>query len=111
MLSEDVALKGLDAVDEDDGVVNLHYDGQGHHLLLLITILDLLLKKLLEGGSLHPGGVDDLSSLELQPLLEDLDGTVLASEGEVDGDTPGCGCYEVLLAREKVLRSNCPLLK
>ena len=45
--------------------------------------------------------VDDLASLELEPLLENLHGSDIASEG--DGDPPGRGHDVALLLREKVL--------
>ena len=45
--------------------------------------------------------IDDLASLELEPLLENLHGADIASEG--DGDAPGRGHDMALLPRERVL--------
>ena len=44
---------------------------------------------------------DDLASLELEPVLENLHGADIASEG--DGDAPGCGHDVALLPKKKVL--------
>ena len=55
-------------------------------------------------ASLRPGNIvseDDLASLELEPLLENLHGADIASEG--DGDAPGRGHDVALLPRERVL--------
>ena len=56
-----------------------------------------------EKTPLYQVSVDDLASLELEPLLENLHGADIASEG--DGDAP-CRGHDVdvaLLPREKVL--------
>ena len=64
-------------------------------------------EEILESGGVLHSGVYNLGSLEIQPLLENLDEAVLASEG--DGDAPDRGCYEVLLARENVIPVPCPV--
>ena len=38
--------------------------------VIAVAVLNLLDEELLESGGIHPGGVNDLARLELEPLLE-----------------------------------------
>ena len=75
-----------------------------HDEPVVIAVLNLLDEELLESGGVHPGGVNDLARLELEPLLEDHDGAVLASEGDLDAG--GTGHDVALLGQEEILVAN-----
>ena len=99
MLGKDVTVVGLDEVTKEDGIID-HHGGvlvKRNCQLLFIAVLDLLGKELLDSGGIHAGGVNDFANLELGPLLEDLYGAVLTSNG--DCDAAGCGHDVALLVR------------
>ena len=61
ILGHDVAVESLHTMTKDDGVRDLDHGG--------LVVVAVLYEELLEGDSVHPGGVNDLASLELKLLL------------------------------------------
>merc|ERR1719233_182049 len=114
VLSKDILEEDLDTVSEDDRVRHLHHGSfhvKGHHQLLVIAVLDLLLKESTESSSVHLGSINNLTSLKCKRFFEDLSCSVSLVQGDLDiasswHDVALLGTEEISISHG---RHDCPL--
>merc|ERR1719233_580739 len=107
VLSKDILEEDLDTVSEDDRVRHLHHGSfhvKGHHRLLVIAVLDLLLKESTESSSVHLGSINNLTSLKCKRFFEDLSCSVSLVQSDLD---IACSWHDVaLFAAEEISISH-----